>query len=106
MALSAQDISKVILFLRNPNSSVAKKNEAGDLQLQIYHDKGAGTERKGQETTQLTINKSQDRDSFFVNLRQNKQSDSNTVSVPLSQDEAVAVGTLLSAAIPAVLAWN
>jgi len=101
MALSAVDIPKIILYLRSPANSVFKEGK-----LKIFHDKGAGTADKGQDVTTLSIEKPADKDSFFFSVFQKKGTANKQASIPVSQDEALAVGILLQAAIPLILAWN
>jgi len=101
IALSVVDIPKIILYLRSPSNPVFKEGK-----LKIFHDKGAGTADKGQDTTTLAVDKPADKDSFFFSVYQKKGAVNRQASVPVSQDEAVAIGTLLQSAIPLILAWN
>ena len=103
MALSITDIPKIILYLRAPGHPIFKKD---DFKLKIYHDRGAGTPTRGQDTTNIVIDKPEDRDNFFFNAYQKRGDVSKQASVPVSPDEAIAIGTLLQAAIPLILAWN
>ena len=103
IALSVVDIPKIIMYLRAPGSQLFQKS---DGKLKIYHDRGAGTSTKGQDVTSLNIDKPADRDNFFFSVFQNRAGVQKQASVPVSPDEALAIGTLLNAAIPLVLAWN
>lgn len=103
IALSIQDISKIILYLRAPAHPMFAKT---DGKLSIFHDKGAGTASRGQETKTLTFAKYADRENFFVSMSQKEISGARTeASIPLSPDEAIAMVALFEAAIPAILAW-
>lgn len=109
MALSITDIPKIIMFLRTPlNTMFVQKNEQGEVthhQLKIFHDKGAGTADKMKDTKNLIITKYQDKDSFFVSVSQNTEGSTKSCQIPIGQDEALAIGVLLQAAIPQILAW-
>jgi hypothetical protein len=102
IALSIVDIPKIILYLRAPGHNAFQKS---DGKLKIYHDKGAGTSTRGQDTTNLTIDKPANRDSFFFSIFQNRNGTSKTAQVPVSADEAIAIGTLLQTSIPLIQAW-
>ncbi len=103
MALGISDIPKIILFLQAPGHSTFSKS---DGKLKLYHDKGAGTASKGQDTTNLTIEKPADYDNFFVSVYQKRGDSVREAKVSVSQDEAIAMGILLREAIPQILAWN
>ena len=102
MALSITDIPKFILYLRAPSHPLFKKNDA----LKIYHDRGAGTNDKGKDTTALKLTKPADRDNIFLTAYQSRNGVSKEATVTIAPDEAVAMGTLLQAAIPLIVAWN
>ena len=87
MALSIIDIPKIILYLRSPTHQIFQ-NDKADGKLKIYHDKGAGTNLKGQNTTNLTLDKPKDRNNFFLSAVQTKEGKSKTASVTISPDEA------------------
>ena len=103
MALSIIDIPKIIMYLRAPQHPMFEKT---DYKLKIYHDRDAGTSNKGQNVTNIMIDKPKDKDNFFFNAFQKKGEITKQASVPVSPDEAVAIGTLLQAAIPLILAWD
>ena len=103
IALNLTDLSKILLYLRSPQHSMFKKNEGN---LKLYHDKGAGTAKEGQEITSLTISKPEGRSNFFWSIYQKRQDTTKTVSVPVSPDETLTIGTLLQAALPTILMWN
>jgi len=106
MALGITDIPKVILYLRNPSHVIFKdRNDPSKKQLLIYHDKGAGTNTKGQNVKTLQVVKPDDAYSFFFTMYQKEGTKETTATVPISPDEAIAIGTLLQAAITQVLAW-
>lgn len=105
MALSIVDIPKILLYLRAPKHPAFQTEKAGG-KLKIYHDRGAGTSTRGQDTTNLTVEKPVDKDSFFFSVYQNKNGSAKSAMVPVSPDEAIAVGTLLQTAIPLILAWD
>ena len=105
MALTITDIPKILLYLRAPNHPLFARNDAGG-KLKIYHDRGAGTNDKGKDTTTLEINKPEDKDNIFVSAYQRRGDVTKTATVTISPDEAVAVATLLQAAIPQILAWE
>jgi hypothetical protein len=103
IALSVQDISKIILYLRAPQHPMFSKS---DGRLTIFHDKGAGTASKGQETKTLTFAKYPDRENFFVSMSQKDISGARKeASIPMSPDEAITMTTLFQSAIPSILAW-
>jgi len=103
MALSITDIPKIIMYLRAPGHPMFSKE---DGKLKIYHDRGAGTPTRGQDTTTLSIDKPKDRDNFFFNAFQKRGDVQKTASLPVSPDEAIAIGILLQTAIPLILAWD
>ena len=109
IALSITDIPKIILFLRS--SSNAMFNEDRDEEgshCRIYHDKGAGSATQGQHVTTLDIFKSSDpsKTNFFFSMSQKINGSQSRASVPVSPDEAVAIGTLLQAAVPIIMSWQ
>lgn len=109
MGLSMIDIPKILLYLRSPNHpsfQPTERNQKADGKLHLYHDKGAGTASRGQDTTNLTIDKPQDRDNFFWSMQQKSHGETKTASVTVSHDEALAIGTLLQAAIPLLVMWD
>jgi hypothetical protein len=109
MALSIIDIPKILMYLRSPKHSMFQPNERNqkaDGKLHIYHDKGAGTANRGKDTTNLTIDKPQDKDNFFWSVYKKSGDTTKTASVTVSHDEALAIGTILQEAIPLLLAWN
>jgi hypothetical protein len=99
IALSITDIPKIILYLRQPS-------RAKDGKLSIYHDTGAGTDKKGQTVKTLNFWKSPDRDNIFVTVGAKIPGQQLEAKVTVSPDEAVAMGTLLQTAIPLILAWD
>jgi len=103
MALTVTDISKILLYLRAPGHKVFSKT---DNKLKIYHDRGAGTNKKGQDVTSIEVNKPADRDNFFFSAFQRKDGVVKKATVTISADEVITIGTLLQAAIPKVLAWS
>jgi hypothetical protein len=102
MALGMSDIPKIMLYLRAPGHPQFQKS---DGKLKLYHDKGAGSSTKGQNTTNLTIDKPADRDNFFLSIFQSNNGTNKNATVTISADEAIAMGTLLQAAIPLIMAW-
>jgi hypothetical protein len=103
MALTATDISKIILYLRAPGHKAFART---DNKLKIYHDRGAGTNKKGQDVTSIEVNKPADRDNFFFSTYQRKGEVTKKATVTISADEAISIGTLLQTAIPKILAWD
>lgn len=103
MALNVTDIPKIILYLRSPGHSLFSKKGGS---CEIFHDRGAGTNDKGKDKTVLKINKPADRDNFFWAIYQTRNGNQKEATVTVSPDEAVAIGTLLQAAISQILAWN
>lgn len=103
IALTITDIPKILLYLRAPSHPMFNKN---DNKLKIYHDRGAGTNDKGKNITTLEVNKPKDKDNFFFSGYQKNNDVSKSASVTVSADESIAIGTLLQAAIPLVVAWN
>jgi hypothetical protein len=101
MALSITDIPKVIAFLSAPQHEMFAK----DGKLKIFHDKGAGTSSKGQEVKTLEISKDPDKLNFFVSMYANERGIDKKAMCTVSPDEAIAIRTLLTAAIPKILAW-
>jgi hypothetical protein len=102
IALGITDIPKIILYLRAPNHPIFQKS---DGKLKIYHDRGAGSKDRGQVVTSLTFEKPADKDNIFVHGFYKKNGAQKNATVTVSPDEAVAIGTLLQASIPTILAW-
>lgn len=100
MALSITDIPKVIAYLTQPGHEMFKEGR-----LKIFHDKGAGTANKGQEVKTLEVYKEEGRTNFFVSMYANERGVEKKASCPISPDEAIAIRTLLTTAIPKILAW-
>lgn len=105
MALSITDISKIILYLRAPGHSMFQTEKA-EGKLKIFHDKGAGTADRLKNTTSLEIHKPDDKQNIFITAYQKRNGSSKTAQVSVSPDEAIAMGTLLQASIPLILAWD
>lgn len=105
MALGITDISKIILYLRAPSHSMFQTEKA-DGKLKIFHDKGAGTADRLKNTTTLEIANPPNLDNIFINAYQKRNGSSKKANVSLSADEAIAMGTLLQAAISKILAWD
>ena len=103
IALSIVDIPKIILYLRSPNHSVFDRS---DGKLKLIHDKGAGTAKKGQEVKTLEIAKSERTSNFMFNVYESSNGTNKSASIPVSPDEVIAIGTLLQAAIPVIMAWT
>jgi hypothetical protein len=101
MALSITDIPKIIAYLTAPKHEMFEK----DGKLKLFHDKGAGTSNKGQETKVLEINKEDGRTNFFVSMYANEKGVEKKATCTVAPDEALAIRTLLTAAIPRILAW-
>lgn len=101
MYLGLPDISKIILFLSDPESFK-------DNTLSLSHDRSSFNNKDPhQDMTYLTLSKPENMDSVFVKI--SKRDDKKVVqevTVPISPDEVVVVGTLLKASIPLVLAWE
>jgi len=103
MALTITDIPKILLYLRAPGHQMFERS---DGKLKIYHDRGAGTNDRGKDTTSVEINKPADRNNIFISAYQKRGDVSKSATVSISADEALAIGTLLQAAIPLIVAWN
>ena len=103
MSLSATDIGKVLLFIRNPKSFA---DENGELKLLIYHDRGAGTNDRGKNTTSLEITKPENYDNFFFSTTHKKDGVSKHARVPISPSEALVIGSLLQSALPVIFGWT
>jgi hypothetical protein len=103
MALTITDIPKILLYLRAPKHSAFKKS---DGKLKIYHDRGAGTNDKGKDTTTIELNKPDDRDNIFISAYQKRGNQTKSATVSISPDETVAMAKLLDASIPLILAWD
>jgi hypothetical protein len=103
MALSVNDISKIILYLRSPNNQMFAKT---DQKLKLMHDKGAGTASRGQEVKTLQIEKPEGMINFMCNMFENSNGKKINTSVTISPDEALIIGTLLQAAIPVIMCWT
>jgi hypothetical protein len=103
MALSIADIPKIALYLRNPGNRAFEKTEN---KCMLIHDRYAGTDKAGTEKSTLTISKPTDQDSFWWSISQKRDGTTKGASLPVSQDEALAIGTLMQAAIPLILAWE
>lgn len=103
MALNITDISKIILYLRQPTNPIFTKTEG---KLKLLHDRGAGTSDRGTDITTLDIDKPEDKDGFWFSMMKKSQGSTSRSGLPVSQDEALAIATLLQAAIPIILAWE
>jgi len=103
MALSIVDIPKIILYLRSPGHPSFERT---DGKLKLLHDKGAGTARRGQEVTTLEVVKSDTTTNYMFNMYQKSNGNNKSANVPISPDEAIAIGALLQAAIPIILSWT
>jgi hypothetical protein len=103
MALGMVDIPKILMYIRAPGHKMFEKNNG---KLKIYHDKGAGTANRGQETINLTIDKPADRDNFFWSVYQKKGDTTKTATVTVSHDESLAIATLLQTALPLLIMWD
>lgn len=103
IALSIVDIPKIILYLRNPGHSIFEQT---DGKLKLLHDKGAGTAKRGQEVKTLEVVKSDTTANYMFNMYQKSDGNNISASVPVAPDEAIAIGTLLQAAIPIILSWT
>jgi len=104
MSLSASDIGKILMFLRNSNSFFDEKTNSA--KLLIYHDRGAGTNDKGKNTTSLEITKSPSYNNFFFSATHKKDGESRNARVPVSPDESLVVGSLLQSALPVIFGWT
>jgi len=103
MALNITDISKIILYLRAPQHPIFSKTDGN---LQIFHDKDAGTANAGQNMTSIEVTKPADKNNTFINAYQKKDGQVRRANVTISPDEALTIGTLLQASIPLIIAWN
>lgn len=104
MALGLPDISKIMLYLKNPRHPAF--GDQGTCSL--IHDRGinSGKER-GMDVTYLSIGKPEGKDSYFFNIEKKENGQSvSKFAVPVAPDEAVIVHTLLQAAVPAILSWS
>lgn len=119
MSLSVTDISKIILFLRNPKSASFidrdkqynfKRDSNGNFiykPLNIFHDRNAGTANRGKSYTSVTISKPDDKINFFFNVKQVLSDDNvKSATIPVSPDECVAIIILLQSSIKHILAWD
>ena len=102
MALGITDIPKIILYLRS-HKLYETQNKVNELS--IYHDKGAGTASKGQSTKTLSVSHSDETHNFFFKMYQKDGDKTMSATVTASPGEALAIGVLLQAAIPRILAW-
>ncbi len=99
LALNITDIQKILYVFRKPNAF--SKNKP----CQIIHDRFAGTARKGEEIKVLSIAPpSDDYTNYFFNMTQKEKNIS--ISLPVSSEEIIGIGTLLQAAIPLILSWT
>ena len=97
------DIGKLIHFFRAPG---AYQKEGEDYcQLQLYHDKGAGTPNKGKVVKSLNLYKKQGMTNIMATMREKDYDRQKEATVPISPDEQVVIGTLLQAAIPLIASW-
>ncbi|MHA2065168.1 MAG: hypothetical protein ACXABY_12400 [Candidatus Thorarchaeota archaeon] len=103
IALNVTDIPKVLMYLRAPGHKMFKKT---DGKLKIYHDRRAGTADRGKDVTSLEFDCPPDKDNMFVRAFQKRNGSQKTATITISPDEALAMGTLLQAAIPTILAWR
>lgn len=103
ISLSITDIPKMLLYLRAPGHSAFKRT---DGKCKIFHDRGAGTNDRGSNTTSIEMHKPADRDNIFISGYQKNGDRTKNATVTVSPDEAIAMGTLLQAAIPLLLAWD
>lgn len=99
MKLDIADICKIIEAFEDPSSM-----KAGNLD--IYHDKGAGTTTKGKENKVLKIYKSDKMTNFMLSLYANEGNVKKEAKVPISPAEAIAICALLRASISQIVAWE
>ena len=104
MALNMSDIAKILLYLRTEGEDPQFKKDKGELK--IFHDRGAGTSQKGQDTTSLNIKRPEGWDNLVLSMHRNASGESINTSVSLSSSEAIFISVLLQAAIPLIVAWN
>jgi len=105
MALNVTDISRILLYLRNPGHT-AFQNEKDDGTLKLVHDPGAGTQNAHKSFKSLMISKPENQYSFWFNINHKSGDESKKASVSVSPEEVIVIGTLLQASLPLILSWT
>ncbi|RLC02735.1 MAG: hypothetical protein DRH90_13125 [Deltaproteobacteria bacterium] len=95
--LDLSDIGKIIHAFRS--------RVASEKGVNIYHDKGKGTTKEGQEIKTINIYRSPEMDNFLLTIKENKFGKEQVVKTPISPAEALVIVELLQTAIPLVLQW-
>jgi hypothetical protein len=105
-SLAINDVGKLVHYFKSPKKYFSDKYDS--CQIQLLHDKNAGTKDKGKEFKTLSISKSTNMNNFMVSLRYvNKDLNINKeAKITLAPDEAIILDELLKASIPASLAWT
>lgn len=99
MALNVGDISKILYFLRTGNPGEG---------LRLVHDRHAGTPRKGESLSYLSLNSPRGLAQGCI-LSLSKKTGEDVIgphTIPFLPTEAMALGILLQAAVPRILAWS
>jgi len=97
-ACGLSDIAKILETITNPPAPDAEP-------VSIFHDTHAGTERKGELTKSLLINRGKTGYGFYFTLYQNEGQNKRSVSIPISDGEALIMKALLERASCRILAW-
>jgi hypothetical protein len=101
MALSIVDMGKILDVVEG------RTKEGGQVQpCKIIHDPGAGTDRKGLVTKNLTISSPEGlRRGVIVTISETSGGETRRHTVPLSGDEVTRLAVCLRAVLPRALAW-
>lgn len=110
MALSPNDIGKVLYFLQTGQSSNKKERNKQDgtpsKGMSLMHDPNARTDRQGEIRKYLKFYAPNGpADGLILTVEQVTGDDKRSHQIPVSGDEVMVLRSLLSAAIPSALNW-
>jgi hypothetical protein len=91
-AMSIKDIGQFLVGTKTGN-------------VDLFHDPGAGSDKKGQVTKKLTLKAGETAGTFFIFMSEKSAAREKKVSLPVSADEMRILVTLFEAAIPKMLNW-
>lgn len=96
MALSVTDLSKLLIALRT------------GAECKLFHDPGAGSEKMGavKKTLNVSAPKGIENGCMVYATMSGGSGEPKKHTVPLTQDECIALGVLIQAAIPRCLNWS
>jgi hypothetical protein len=95
-SLSIKDIGQFLLAMRRGET------------VELLHDPGAGTNRKGQIVKKLCYYVKDPKQGALLSLSESRKGEENkkNYTVPMTADEILTLNVLLQAFVPSVLAWQ